>query len=86
MINKKLLLSPDESIKNSGVIIGALILKEIKNKEKITIFDLYPYIKKHNNFFNYENTISALIFLFINDLIDFNPPYIYNLVILNQKQ
>ena len=85
-INNSLLLSTDEAIKSSSIVIGALILKKLQRKERIIIFELYPYIKKELGLFNYENTISALIFLYINNIVDFNPPYIYNLAIINKRK
>ena len=78
------LISPDESISDSSVVLGALILNKIKAKERFLIFDLYPYIKSKNQSFNYENTMSALIFLYMNNIIDFNPPYIYNMAIIKK--
>lgn len=85
-MNSSSLLSTDELIKNSSIVIGSLILRKIQKKEKITIFDIYPYIKSKTGFFNYENTIAALIFLYVNEIIDFNPPYIYNLALLNKRK
>jgi hypothetical protein len=78
------LISPDESLNDSSVVLGALILNKLKTKERLLIFDLYPYIKSKNDSFNYENTMSALIFLFMNNIIDFDPPYIYNLAIIKK--
>lgn len=82
--HKFLLVSPEEPIEYSSVYIGSLILDKIKKVERISIFDLYPYLTKRNKTFNYENTISALIFLYMNGIIDFNPPYIYNLALFNK--
>jgi len=77
--DKKNLISPEQDIKMSGVYVGYLILKMLKKEEKVSIFDLYSEIKKKNEIFNYGITIQALIFLYMNGLIDFSEPYIYRL-------
>lgn len=81
---KNFLISPDEPLNTSGIIIGAIVLNALKKSERMAIFDLYTYLKNKNNNFNYENTISALIFLYMNEIIDFDPPYIYNLALINK--
>jgi hypothetical protein len=79
IIKKNNLISSERDIKTSGVYIGYLILKVLKNKEKISVFDIYLEIKKKNSIFNYSSTMQGLIFLYINGLIDFSEPYIYKL-------
>lgn len=86
IINNNILLSPDEPIQGSAIVIGAMILDLLKKKERIPIFDIYPHIKKKSNSFNYENALSALIFLYSNNIIDFDSPYIYNLAIMKKRQ
>jgi len=78
-INKENLFSPDQEVKTSGVYIGYLILKLLKNKERASIFDIYNEVKKINSIFNYSSTMHALIFLYMNGLIDFSEPYIYKI-------
>ena len=73
------LLSPDQDVTTSGVYIGYLILKKLKQVEKISIFDVYGEIEKKNGLFNYGSTMHALVFLYMNGLIDFSEPYIYKL-------
>ncbi len=84
MNNKITLLSPDETISDSSVVIGSVILEALKKKDKMPIFDIYPLVRKKSGSFNYENTISAIFFLYMNNIIDFDPPFIYNLALVNK--
>lgn len=78
MNKKKELISSEQNIKLSAVYSAYIILKALKNKEKITIFDLYSAIKKKDKVFHYRTANYALIFLYMNGLVDFNSPFIYN--------
>lgn len=74
--NKKLLISPEQDPRYSSVFVGYIILKELKKEDRITIFDLYSLVKRKMGILNTKTLSFALIFLFMNDLIDFNNPYI----------
>lgn len=78
-LNKNLLVSPEQSVRLSTVYTGYIILKFLKNRERMTIFDIYSLIKKQNQNFHFKNAIQSLIFLYLNGLVEFNSPYIYNL-------
>ncbi len=76
-IRKELLLmSTEQHPKQSSVFIGYIILKELSKKKRISIFELYQLIKQDTEVFNSKSLSSALIFLYINDLILFNKPFI----------
>lgn len=79
MKENNLLISTEQSVRLSSVYIGYLVLDLLKKTERVSIFDLYNYLKKENYSFNYANIIYALIFLYVNNLIDFDEPYIYRI-------
>lgn len=72
-----LIVSYDQNLKNSSLYLGYLILESLNKKEKVSILDLYEIIKKENKNFNYTNMFYSLMFLYMNNLIYFNEPYIY---------
>lgn len=78
-LSRGLLVSPDQDLKLSTVYVGYLILKSIKNKKRVTVFDLYSAVRKMSGGFHFKIIMHALIFLYMNGLIEFNAPYIYNL-------
>jgi hypothetical protein len=78
-MTSNILISQDQDIKDSSVYAGYLVLKELKNQERISIFDLYEILKQSGRQFNYSNSMYALIFLYMNGLIDFDEPYIYRI-------
>jgi hypothetical protein len=78
-MTNKILISQEQDIRDSSVYAGYLVLKELKNEERISIFDLYDVLKGNGRQFNYSNSMYALIFLYMNGLIDFDEPYIYRL-------
>ncbi|OGF25104.1 hypothetical protein A2303_05780 [Candidatus Falkowbacteria bacterium RIFOXYB2_FULL_47_14] len=78
-IDKKNLVSAEQDLKLSSVYVGYLILRILKKKERVSIFDIYAEVKSKNNVFNYSSTMQALIFLYITGLIDFSEPYVYKL-------
>ena len=79
MKTKKLLISQEQDIRDSSVYAGYLILKELKGKERMSIFDLHQTLKTRDRGFTYSNAIYALVFLYMNGLVDFDEPYIYSL-------
>lgn len=78
---KKLLISQEQNIKDTSVYAGYLILKKLKEKERMSIFDLYQTLKTEEKGFTYSNAMYALIFLYMNGLVDFDEPYIYRIKI-----
>lgn len=76
-MKKGLLVSYDQTLKNSSLYLGYVILESIQKTKKITIFELYDLLKKEDRNFNYTNMIYALMFLYMNDLVCFTEPYIH---------
>lgn len=74
-----LIVSPEQHPMSSSVYIGYVILTALKTNERITIFDLYGLINAKKIAFNYKNVIHALVFLYMNNLIDFDEPFIYKI-------
>ncbi len=75
------LVSSEQEIQSSNVYVGYLILQELKGCERLSILDLHQLLKEKNPNFTYSGTLYALIFLFINNIIDFDEPYIYKISI-----
>lgn len=75
-IDKNSLISPEQDIHLSSVYIGFLVLKLLKCKDSITIFELYSVLRKEVDVVNFRMMICALSFLFMSGLIYFNKPYI----------
>ena len=75
-IDKSNLLSFEQDIKSSPIYIGYLILKLLKKSKRVTLFDLYTWIKQKNGIFHFRLTMHALIFLYVSNLIEFDSPYI----------
>jgi len=73
-----MLISKDENIKTSFVYVGFLILKELKEKEQLSIFDAMQKIRKTCPI-TYRQLTFSLMFLFASCIIDFRSPYIYKL-------
>lgn len=74
-----LIVSTEQHPMSSSVYIGYVILSALKSKERITIFDLYGLINAKRIAFNYKNVIHALVFLYMNNLVDFDEPFIYKI-------
>lgn len=73
------LMSSEQEVDSSSVYIGYLVLKLLKDVERVSIFELMSDIKKNNRNVNYTTILYGLIFLFMNGIIDFDEPYIYKL-------
>ena len=76
MQTQKLLISHEQDVKDSSVYAGYLILKNLKKGERMSIFDLHQTLKAKDRSFSYSNAMYALIFLYMNGLIDFDEPYV----------
>lgn len=76
MTAKKLLISQEQDIKDSSVYAGYLILKKLKENDRMSIFDLHQTLKGKDRSFSYSNAMYALIFLYMSGLIDFDEPYV----------
>lgn len=79
MTSPKLLISHEQDVRDSSVYAGYLILKKLKEGERMSIFDLHQTLKTKDRSFTYSNAMYALIFLYMNGLVDFDEPYIYRL-------
>ena len=73
-----MLISKDENITSSVVYLGFLILKELKTKNKLSIFDITQTLKK-NSSVNYRQLTFSLMFIFSSGVIDVKSPYIYKI-------
>lgn len=73
------LVQTEETLKNSSVYIGYLILKALKNSAdgKIIIFDLIRILKKELDIIHYRQIFFGLSFLYCLGLVDFSEPYVY---------
>lgn len=71
-----MLISAEQNLKHTSVYTGFLLMKVLKKRRKITIFELYSVVKAELKILNYKNTIFALIFLHMNGLVTFDEPYI----------
>lgn len=73
------IITKDENIKGSPVYIGFLILKEIRKKEdtKITLVEAVNKLKNELGLIHYRQIVFGLMFLYMNNIIDFSNPYIY---------
>jgi len=72
---KNLLLEENPRLQESGVYIAYLILERLGTQERLSIFDLYQFLRKKIDNVNYANTMDALTFLKMVNLIDFRAPY-----------
>ena len=79
MKNSFRLISPEQDIQKSPVYIGFVILKMFKEKDRVSIFDLYRKVKKDIGYVPYNNTIYALCFLYSLNIIYFRSPYVYKI-------
>lgn len=79
METNRLLISKEQDVRDSSVYAGYLILKDLKKGERMSIFDLHQTLKTRDRNFTYSNAMYALIFLYMNGLVDFDEPYIYRL-------
>lgn len=79
MRTTKLLISHEQDVRDSSIFAGYLILKSLKAKDKMSIFDLYQTLKTKDRGFTYSNAMYALVFLYMNGLIDFDEPHIYRI-------
>ncbi len=81
MSHTKLLISQEQDVRDSSIYAGYLILKRLKEGERMSIFDLHQTLKTRDRGFTYSNAMYALLFLYMNGLVDFDEPYIYRLKI-----
>jgi len=72
---KNLLLEENPKLQESGVYIAYLILHRLNAHDRLSIFDLYQFLRKKIDNVNYANTMDALTFLKMVNLIDFKAPY-----------
>ena len=79
MKKSNILITSEQSLRLSSVYIGYLILDLLKKPDRVSIFDIYTFLREKNNCLNYSNTIYALIFLYMNNLVDFDEPYVYRI-------
>ncbi len=79
MQTSKLLISHEQDVRDSSIYAGYLILKNLKEGEKMSIFDLHQTLKTKDRGFTYSNAMYALVFLHMNGLVDFDEPYIYRI-------
>ncbi len=77
MKTQKLLISHEQDVRDSSVYAGYLILKNLKEGDRMSIFDLHQALKTKDRSFSYSNAMYALIFLYMNGLIDFDEPYVH---------
>ncbi len=73
-----MLISKDENIKTSVVYVGSLILEQLKQTDKITIFEVAEKLQKRK-ILSYRHIVFALMFLYSCGIVDFKEPYIYKL-------
>lgn len=73
------IITKDENIKTSPVYLGFLILRELGKKEdgKVTIYEVINKLKTELGLVHYRQVVFALIFLYMNNIVDFSNPYIY---------
>jgi len=72
-----LLIEENVDLTDSGIFVGYLVMKELKDKDRLSIFDLYGVLKRKISNFNYQNVMNGLVFLNECGLIEFKKPYIY---------
>lgn len=69
------LFSKDELISKSSLYICYLILKRLKKKKQISIFELFTSLKKED-INNSDVIVMSLSILYAMNFLDFKEPYI----------
>jgi hypothetical protein len=71
------LISKDEDLNSSPIIIGYKVLRFMKDKkvQKISVFDVAEHFK-NQKWFTPKSLYFGMLFLFSVDIIDFNHSYI----------
>ena len=72
-----LLIEENVNLTDSGIFVGYIIMKELKDREKLSIFDLYDVLRAKVTNFNYQNVMNGLVFLNECGLIEFKKPYLH---------
>lgn len=72
-----MLISKDENIKTSSVYVGSLILKLFQKKgvDKLSIFEIAEYLKKHK-IIHYRQMFFGLALLYSSSVIEFEEPFV----------
>jgi hypothetical protein len=76
MMSKKLLIDESQNLEETGVYIGAIILKALQKKSKVSIFDVYDLLRREIDNVNYSNVMDGIVFLHMLGAIKFTAPYI----------
>lgn len=76
-MKKTSLLISDQSLKSSSLYVGYLILSELMKVDQISTLDLHSILKNKYTNFTYSGVLYALVFLYMNGLVDFDEPYVY---------
>lgn len=71
-----LFLAENEDLKLSSLYLGYEVLKLFKNKERITIYDLFGSMQKKHPELNHSNFMNSLTFLHMAGIVEFKKPYI----------
>ena len=75
-MSTKLLIEENQTLQESGVYIGYVILEALQKNEKVSIFDLYDLLRKRIDNVNYSNTMDGLVFLHMIGAVKFTAPYV----------
>jgi hypothetical protein len=70
-------ISRAQNIITTPEYIGYLILKDMSKKNKVPFLECFSTIQRTTKGVSYKFIIYALIFLYINSLIDFDGSYFY---------
>lgn len=70
-------ISRAQNILTTPEYLGYLILKKVAKKNKVSFLDCFDVIQKSVKWVGHKFIIYALLFLYTNDLIDFDGFYFY---------
>lgn len=83
MSNNDLFLGENEDLKLSSVYLGMRIVSVLEKSKKMTIYEIFEFLRTHHVGVSYGNVMNALTFLYITDIVLFRKPYFE--VISNDK-
>ncbi len=75
MSNNDLFLGENEDLKLSSVYLGMRIVNVLEKSKKMTIYEIFEFLRSRHSGVSYGNVMNALTFLYLADIVLFKKPY-----------
>jgi hypothetical protein len=70
-----LFFGENEDLDKSSVYLGMRILNVLEKSKKLTIYEVFDFLRGRYPDVNYSNVMNALVFLYLTDIVCFKKPY-----------